>query len=677
MLHRYISNTNYAYNSAPEGIYFIVMSSLQERTANFIVEEPATNTNMAPSSPTRASKWVAILRSPLWLCLLAALILRIWLVYHTHGTIDGDEALVGIQAEHILRGEHPIYYYAQPYMGSLEAYLIALIFAIVGPSVWALRTEPILLSLLIVWLTWLLADALATAAHLAPFPKQLFKTIAALGAAIPPLYDTVLEIHTNGGYIETFVLMLLMLLSAFHLTRRWHEGASTKELALRWAIIGFLVGLGIWVYPLISVIVLTVAIWILLFCLSEMLYLRKRASSEKQNAPSSFIAKLLLVVAAIPTCILGMAPALRWGYTHQWANFTYILQLGNTQSINIQLRPRYHGHIALIRDQTYLYTHYVAPRVIGGTLPKESGLLVPFHSFTLAIGLACIALTLILVALALAWHSHTLLQIRQLSALPLLFAFVSALLFCTSLSTSVGLISFQNDLAGRYATPLMLVLPFFFATVFTLPTLLHRTKTSLIENKQAELSETTVTSPSPPQRRIQWLAQGLVLFVLLAYFGAQISTYALTDPDYTFLSPSCPTAPANDAPIIAYLQQQHVHYAWAMTWIANPIIFKTNNSITLADPRFIIYQDRQMPQGRIPSDTEALLHADRPALLTLVQHTDTYPVLLHILDSQGITYHTMRFYSAPGYDVLVVTSLSRTLSLGTSNTFKAAFHACI
>jgi len=47
------------------------------------------------------------LRSPLWLCLLAALLIRVWLVYHTHGVIDGDEAMVGIQAEHILRGEHP------------------------------------------------------------------------------------------------------------------------------------------------------------------------------------------------------------------------------------------------------------------------------------------------------------------------------------------------------------------------------------------------------------------------------------------------------------------------------------------------------------------------------------------------------------------------------------------
>jgi hypothetical protein len=50
---------------------------------------------------SRRSAW---LRSPLWVYLLIALLLRIWLIVHTRGVIDGDEAVVGIQAEHILRG---------------------------------------------------------------------------------------------------------------------------------------------------------------------------------------------------------------------------------------------------------------------------------------------------------------------------------------------------------------------------------------------------------------------------------------------------------------------------------------------------------------------------------------------------------------------------------------------
>ncbi len=162
-----------------------------------------------------------------------------WLVIRTHGLVDGDEALVGIQAEHILRGELPIYFYGQPYMGSLEACFVAL-----------------------VWLTWRLAAALADSAQLPPYARRLFMTIAALLAAIPPLYDAVAELRTWGGLIETFVLMLLLLLSVFQLTRRWHAGASVRELAWRWAGIGFIIGLGFWVYPLIAFALLAAFIWL-------------------------------------------------------------------------------------------------------------------------------------------------------------------------------------------------------------------------------------------------------------------------------------------------------------------------------------------------------------------------------------------------------------------------------
>src|SRR5881275_2095220 len=235
------------------------------------IEEKNVEPVAVGQRPTQALQqlqrsWYSVLRSalrsPLWLCLLAALLIRVWLVYHTHGVIDGDEAMVGIQAEHILRGEHPYYYYGQPYMGSLEAYLMAILFAIAGPSVWMLRAEPILLSLGVVWLTWKLAGILADAAQLPPFAQQLFQTIAALIAAIPPLYDTVVEMRALGGYVETFVLVLLLFLTVFRLTRRLRAGASYKELGWRWAGIGFIIGFGFWVNPLILTAVFAATIWV-------------------------------------------------------------------------------------------------------------------------------------------------------------------------------------------------------------------------------------------------------------------------------------------------------------------------------------------------------------------------------------------------------------------------------
>src|SRR2546421_2808877 len=158
--------------------------SVEEKRVEAII-----STEMTSTRAQLHQRWFTVLRSPLWLCLLLALLIRVWLIYHTHGMIDGDEAMVGIQAEHILRGEHPIYFYGQAYMGSLEAYLMAIPFALVGPSVWMLRAEPTLLSLLVVYLTWRLAGALAETAQLSSPVTRIFQTIAALFAAVPPLYD--------------------------------------------------------------------------------------------------------------------------------------------------------------------------------------------------------------------------------------------------------------------------------------------------------------------------------------------------------------------------------------------------------------------------------------------------------------------------------------------------------
>src|SRR2546421_2020474 len=208
--------------------------NIQERSALNVTEESLDKN----TSQSQSRRWYKFMLSSLWLCLLAALVLRTWLIVHTHGIIDGDEALVGIQAERILHGNFPVYFYGIPYFGSLEAYLASILFAIFGPSAWALRAEATIMSLVLVWLTWRLASSLADAAQLPQYPKRTFTLIAGLVAAVPPLYDGIVELRTWGGYIEIFVLMLLLLLSAFRLTRRWHEGASKRELFWRWAGIG-------------------------------------------------------------------------------------------------------------------------------------------------------------------------------------------------------------------------------------------------------------------------------------------------------------------------------------------------------------------------------------------------------------------------------------------------------
>src|SRR5437588_11158216 len=162
------------------------------------------NVLLARGVPTMKGIRATRLDGALFFCLIVAVGLRIFLVIHTQGVLDGDEAVVGIQAQRILHGEFPIYFYGQSYMRSLDAYLVAILFAAFGPSVWAMRTEAVLLSLVLIWLTWRLAEALADAAHLSDLAKRNFMIAAGLCAAIPPLYDGVAQLHILGGYMEMF-----------------------------------------------------------------------------------------------------------------------------------------------------------------------------------------------------------------------------------------------------------------------------------------------------------------------------------------------------------------------------------------------------------------------------------------------------------------------------------------
>src|SRR5258707_3819388 len=189
--------------------------------------------NLAFSTTTssRSGKLKAIY-SPLWVCFLLAILSRVWIIVHTNGVMAGDELEVGLQAEHILRGELPLYYFGQAYLGSLDAYVGALIFRFTGPAVWAMRLEMIPMSLLLVYLTWRFAAVLAETGHLSARLKTTFMTIAALVAAFPPPYDMFRQMRV-GGYMGALDLILWLLFCAFRLTQRGCQHASCRGLALR------------------------------------------------------------------------------------------------------------------------------------------------------------------------------------------------------------------------------------------------------------------------------------------------------------------------------------------------------------------------------------------------------------------------------------------------------------
>src|SRR5258706_243462 len=309
----------------------------------------------------------------------------------------------------------------------------------------------------------------------------------------PPLYNGIIQLRTWGCWIETFVPMLLLLIPAVRLTSRWREGASYRELALRWAGIGFIVGLGMWVYPLITTAILAAAIWIVGDRIAEIVSLRQGpkapavAGTEQAKMPQSMTASIerslngfILALAAIPTCLLGFLPGILWGASHQWENIVYIRSLGGIWS-----RQRLHT----VKLVTQVYGTCIAPRIIAGATPLESRVLATIHSPLFLFSLFFIFASTALVAISLLWHHPVLLRVQHLAALPTLFAACAFVLYCISSASHFSLISCNLDLTGRYATPLALALPFFFATIFTMVSMLIASR----------IPARTITSPPSPR----------------------------------------------------------------------------------------------------------------------------------------------------------------------------------
>src|SRR5713101_7213035 len=98
-----------------------------------------------------------------FLIIALATLLRIVLIAWGWPHSNSDEATMGIMAMHIAyHGEHPIFFYGQYYMGTLEAYLGAFFFRLFGVSVFALRLGPVLFFALFLANMYLLTSLLYT-----------------------------------------------------------------------------------------------------------------------------------------------------------------------------------------------------------------------------------------------------------------------------------------------------------------------------------------------------------------------------------------------------------------------------------------------------------------------------------------------------------------------------------
>jgi hypothetical protein len=223
---------------------------------------------------------------------LAALVvvgvgLRLAVIASPLGEIDGDEAVVGLMARHIaFTGERPVFYWGQPYLGSLEAFSAAPLFGAFNSSTPLLKLVPTTYSLAFLVLSGLLARelfglgaGLATAAYL----------------ALPPAMWAVWSTKARGGYAELLCLGEALLLVTLALRR-----GPGWRLSLGW---GLLAGLTCWTHLLGVVYVAAAALFLAL-------------------GRSRFVAGPLVIAGAV----IGLLPLIAYNISTGFGTLAALLQ---------------------------------------------------------------------------------------------------------------------------------------------------------------------------------------------------------------------------------------------------------------------------------------------------------------------------------------------------------------
>ncbi len=177
------------------------------------------------------------LRLPILLGLIALLLIHFffeWIVGRSPILAESyyDEAVTGEMALHILKGEHQLFFWGQPYMGALEPYLTSFLFHLFGATTFVLHLTDILIYTAMIFLVYRIGTLAG---------GWMTGMLAAAFLTIPPLYLSIVGQLATGGHeeavlMETFVLFGTCLLA-------FNPEKDRISLAI---LIGLLAGLGWW-----------------------------------------------------------------------------------------------------------------------------------------------------------------------------------------------------------------------------------------------------------------------------------------------------------------------------------------------------------------------------------------------------------------------------------------------
>src|SRR5262249_2252909 len=115
--------------------------SVNFRSLTEVLTAPDPAAVDAPAArPRPVRRIVTPARVGVALVVLAGVVLRWFVLTHSLGVLDSDEATTGLVARHILHNsEHPVFYWSSNYGGTIEAATTAAAFFIAGSSVLVLK----------------------------------------------------------------------------------------------------------------------------------------------------------------------------------------------------------------------------------------------------------------------------------------------------------------------------------------------------------------------------------------------------------------------------------------------------------------------------------------------------------------------------------------------------------
>lgn len=534
------------------------------------------------------------------ICLLA-MALKAALILTERVPFNSDEAVVALMARHILQGERPVFFYGQAYMGSLDAWLVALAFRLLGQQIWAIRLVQALLYMGTMVSTYLLGKAI--------WGSKRVGLLAALLLAVPTVNVTLYTTASLGGYGEALLLGNLILLVAWRgaqLIDRIAGSASRAEQppggsALRVprlllglaAGLGFLIGLGLWAFGLTLVYALpALGLW------AGRLWQRRQVLRAERGP--------ILAMAGLMTLGAGLGAAPWWGYALQFGLERLLAELGG-------------GAIAGVEGLPWIFQvgqHLLNLLLLGITV--TFGLRPPWDVVWLALPLLPFVLMFWGVVLI-----DMMRRLRQLSPAQPGMVMVAAVMLVTLVAFI--LTPFGADPSGRYFLPLAVPLALFAAAY-----LVDRMESPFRPSQLR--GETGKAWPG-------WAALGLALLPLVYNLWGTWQCARTFPPGLTtqFYAPARLDQRAMPA-LIAFLRQQGEKAGYTNYWVSYPLAFLSQEELIFV-PRLPYHPDFRYTSrdDRYPPYDDQVAQAERVAYI-VTNHPALEERLRQSFQSFGVTW---------------------------------------